>query len=88
MSVISPTTDPVTVTGQFPADRRRARPRRIATIRSKTTRADTREISSRSTKDKCRGDRPRTGGRNPPPRFQQNARIEAADRPRSRPINR
>ena len=64
-----------------------ARPRRVATIRIETPAATPREISSRSTSDRCRGERLLGWGRTPP-HDSTKARIEAADRPRSRPINR
>ena len=54
---------------------------------SESPAATPREISSRPVKDKCRNDRLRTGGRTPP-HDSTNARIEAADPPGSRPINR
>jgi len=45
------------------------------------------EISSRSVNDKCRDDRRRTSGRTPPD-DSTNARIEPADLPNRRPIDR
>ena len=60
---------------------------RAATIRSDTPPATPREISSRSNSDKRCGDRLLASGRTPP-QDSTNALIDAAERPRSRPINR
>ncbi len=64
-----------------------ARPNRRARTRSDSPAATPREISSRSTRDKCRTDRCRTAGRTPP-EASTNARIDPADLPSRRPIDR